>query len=34
MSAPSLGEHTDDVLKMLGCSVDEIARLKAEGVAR
>ena len=32
-SAPSLGEHTDEVLKMLGCSVDEIARLKADGIA-
>ncbi|MHB8896659.1 MAG: CoA transferase, partial [Candidatus Geothermincolia bacterium] len=32
-SAPSLGEHTDEVLKMLGCSVDEIARLREQGVA-
>jgi crotonobetainyl-CoA:carnitine CoA-transferase CaiB-like acyl-CoA transferase len=33
-SAPLLGEHTDEVLKTLGCSVDEIAELKARGVAR
>jgi len=33
-SAPALGEHTDEVLKMIGRQTDEIARLKAEGVAR
>lgn len=32
-SAPKLGEHTDEVLKMLGCSDDDIARLKKDGVA-
>jgi crotonobetainyl-CoA:carnitine CoA-transferase CaiB-like acyl-CoA transferase len=32
-SAPALGEHTDEVLKMLGCSDDDIARLKTDGVA-
>jgi crotonobetainyl-CoA:carnitine CoA-transferase CaiB-like acyl-CoA transferase len=31
-SAPSLGEHTDEVLKTLGCSADEIARLRAGGI--
>jgi len=31
-SAPALGEHTDEVLKMLGCGGDEVERLRAEGV--
>lgn len=31
-SAPSPGEHTDDVLKMLGCSDDEISRMREEGI--
>ncbi len=30
-SAPSLGEHTDEVLAMLGCSAEEIGRLKEGG---
>ncbi|HVC61860.1 MAG TPA: CoA transferase [Acetobacteraceae bacterium] len=29
---PALGEHTDEVLRRLGCSADEIASLRAEGV--
>ncbi len=29
---PVLGEHTDDVLKSLGKSADEIAKLKSEGI--
>lgn len=33
-SAPDLGEHTEEVLDMLGCSPEEIGRLKAEGVVR
>lgn len=33
-SAPSMGEHTDEVLEMLGCSEDEVARLRQEGVVR
>jgi crotonobetainyl-CoA:carnitine CoA-transferase CaiB-like acyl-CoA transferase len=33
-SAPALGEHTDEVLKMLGCADDEIADLRREGIAR
>jgi crotonobetainyl-CoA:carnitine CoA-transferase CaiB-like acyl-CoA transferase len=32
-SAPSLGEDTDEVLGMLGCSPAEIARLKEQGIA-
>ena len=31
-SAPSLGEHTDEVLGMLGCSAEEIGRLREGGV--
>lgn len=31
-SAPSLGEHTDEVLLMLGCSREDIDRLRADGV--
>lgn len=31
-AAPTLGEHTDEVLADLGCSADEIAALKASGV--
>ncbi|MBK5093916.1 MAG: CoA transferase [Actinobacteria bacterium] len=31
-SAPGLGEHTAEVLEMLGCSVGEIEQLKADGV--
>jgi formyl-CoA transferase len=31
-SAPALGEHTDEVLEMLGCSAAEIERLRAGGV--
>ncbi|MFH1150443.1 MAG: CaiB/BaiF CoA-transferase family protein [Actinomycetota bacterium] len=31
-SAPSLGEHTDEILLMLGCSPDDIERLRADGV--
>lgn len=30
--APLFGEHTDEVLRELGCSGDEIAALRAEGV--
>jgi len=33
-SAPRLGEHTTEVLEMLGCPVEEIERLRAEGVIR
>lgn len=33
-SAPALGEHTDDVLGMLGCSTEEMDRLKERGVVR
>ena len=29
--APTLGQHTDEVLTELGCSPDEIAKLRAEG---
>jgi len=29
---PVLGEHTDDVLKSLGKSAEEIAKLKSEGI--
>lgn len=31
-SAPSLGEHTAEVLTMLGCRADEVERLKNKGV--
>jgi len=31
-SAPALGEHTNEVLGMLGCSTDEIERLRTSGV--
>jgi crotonobetainyl-CoA:carnitine CoA-transferase CaiB-like acyl-CoA transferase len=31
-SAPGVGEHTSEVLGMLGCSTAEIERLKADGV--
>jgi crotonobetainyl-CoA:carnitine CoA-transferase CaiB-like acyl-CoA transferase len=31
-AAPTLGEHTDEVLSMLGCSADEIGRFKEGGV--
>lgn len=30
--APTLGQHTDEVLSELGCSPDEIAKLRAGGV--
>jgi crotonobetainyl-CoA:carnitine CoA-transferase CaiB-like acyl-CoA transferase len=30
-SAPVLGEHTDDILAMLGCSLAEVERLRAGG---
>jgi crotonobetainyl-CoA:carnitine CoA-transferase CaiB-like acyl-CoA transferase len=30
--APGLGEHTDAVLRWLGCQPDEIAKLRAQGV--
>ena len=33
-SAPSLGEHTDEVLSMLGCGAGEIAKLKELGVTK
>ena len=29
---PRLGEHTDEVLRQIGCSAGEIARLRADGV--
>ena len=29
---PQLGEHTDDVLRQIGCSAEEIGRLRADGV--
>jgi crotonobetainyl-CoA:carnitine CoA-transferase CaiB-like acyl-CoA transferase len=32
VSAPSLGEHTDEVLGMLGCSTAEVERLKTSRV--
>lgn len=32
ISAPTLGEHTEEVLGMLGCSTAEIDRLKTSGV--
>jgi crotonobetainyl-CoA:carnitine CoA-transferase CaiB-like acyl-CoA transferase len=32
-SAPALGEHTEEVLEMLGCSADEIGQLRERGVA-
>jgi crotonobetainyl-CoA:carnitine CoA-transferase CaiB-like acyl-CoA transferase len=31
-AAPASGEHTDEVLKDLGASASEIARLRREGV--
>jgi len=30
--APTLGQHSTDILKTLGCSDDELARLRAAGV--
>ena len=30
--APLLGEHTDDTLKSIGCSADDIARLRADKI--
>ncbi len=33
-SAPTLGEHTDEVLSMLGCNAEEIANLKEQGVTK
>lgn len=33
-SAPTHGEHTEEVLGMLGCSTEEIAYLKEQGVAK
>jgi len=33
-SAPFQGENTDEVLRMLGCSTEEIERLKEEGVVK
>lgn len=33
-SAPALGENTDGVLSMLGCSAGEIERLKSKGVVK
>ena len=30
--APLLGEHTDDYLKSIGCSADDIARLRADKI--
>ena len=32
--APSLGEHTDEILRMLGHDGEAIDKLKARGVAR
>ncbi len=32
--APDLGEHTDEVLELVGCSAPEIAELRARGVVR
>jgi crotonobetainyl-CoA:carnitine CoA-transferase CaiB-like acyl-CoA transferase len=32
--APDLGEHTDEVLELVGCSEPEIAELRARGVVR
>lgn len=32
LSAPKLGEHTDDVLKMLGCEPGDIEKLRASGI--
>ena len=31
-SAPALGEHTDEVLEMLGCSTDDIRKLREGGI--
>ena len=33
-SAPSLGEHTDEVLGQIGCTSDELARLRSTEVIR
>jgi crotonobetainyl-CoA:carnitine CoA-transferase CaiB-like acyl-CoA transferase len=30
--APKLGEHTDEILQMLGCPLEEIQRLRTQGV--
>ena len=30
--APALGEHTDELLKEIGCSADEITQLRQQGV--
>ena len=30
--APTLGEHTDEVLGEIGCTTDEIAGLRADGI--
>jgi crotonobetainyl-CoA:carnitine CoA-transferase CaiB-like acyl-CoA transferase len=32
-SAPEMGEHTDEVLQMLGCSPDDIQKLRESGIA-
>ena len=32
--APALGEHTDEILQMLGCSIDEISELRRCSVAK
>lgn len=32
--APAIGEHTDGILEELGYSADDIAKMKADGVAR
>jgi len=33
-SAPSLGEHTDEVLADMGCTAAELAELRSAGVIR